>query len=210
MERTPLLITVTGPSGTGKDAVIAALTAMEPTIRRFPTATTRSPRPGEMDGVHYHFLARADFERRLAAGEFLEHNPNYHTNLYGTLRSVVEGVWAAGCDAMSDINIHGVRAFREQLGQRHFAVLLLPPSRDRLAARLTQRNPALAEEGAKRLAAMEADFPHLHDPHHVFSNPDMVGSRLGDYDAVFTNDDLEVTTYAVHTRILQERAARTV
>jgi guanylate kinase len=205
MSHTPLLITVTGPSGTGKDAVISALTAMDTSIKRFPTATTRSPRPGEVNGLHYHFLSREEFTTKLAAGDFLEHNPNYHTNLYGTLRSVVAGVWAEGCDAISDINIHGVRAFRESLGPRHFAVLLLPPSRDRLAARLTQRNPALAEEGAKRLAAMEADFAHLHDPHHVFTNPDMIGSRLGDYDAIFTNDDLEVTTYAVHARLTAER-----
>jgi guanylate kinase len=208
MVSSPLLITITGPSGTGKDAVIQALTALEPSIRRFPTATTRAPRPGEVNGVHYHFLTRPEFEQRLTAGAFLEHNPNYHTNLYGTLRQVVEDIWAQGCDAISDINIHGVRSFRQQLGPRHFAILLLPPSRDRLAARLTQRNPALAEEGAKRLAAMEADFPYLHDPHYLFTNPDMVGSRLGDYDAVFTNDDLEVTTYAVHARILQERASR--
>ncbi len=208
MPHTPLLITVTGPSGTGKDAVITALMAMDVTISRFPTATTRQPRPGEIPGISYHFLSHAEFDAKLAANEFLEHNPSYHANKYGALRADVEAVWARGCDAISDINIHGVRAFRESLGARHFAILLLPPSRDRLAARLTQRNPALAEEGAKRLAAMEADFAHLHDPHHSFTNPDMVGSKLGDYDAIFTNDDLEVTTYAVHARILQERAAR--
>ncbi len=203
-----LLISVTGPSGTGKDAVIRSLLAMDTTIRRFTTATTRAPRPGEVDGQDYHFLPRETFLAKLAAGEFLEHNPTYHGNLYGTLRADVEGVWAQGADAISDININGVRAFRQALGVRHFAVLLLPPSRERLAMRLTQRNPALAEEGAKRLAAMEADFPHLHDPHYVFTNPDMAGSRLTDYDAVFVNDDLEVTTYAVHARLMHERQSR--
>lgn len=208
MAYTPMLITVSGPSGTGKDAVINNLLQLDGNIARFTTATTRSPRPDETPGVSYHFLTREDFAARLARDEFLEHNPNYHTNLYGTLRADVEAVWARGADAISDINVHGVKAFREKLGARHFAILLLPPSRDRLAMRLTQRNPELAEEGARRLAAMEADFPHLHDPHYVFTNPDMVGSTLMDYDAIFTNDDLEVTTYAVRDRIVQERAKR--
>jgi guanylate kinase len=208
MPRQPLLISVTGPSGTGKDAVIKALLDMAPSIRRFTTATTRAPRPGEIHGEHYHFLSREEFNQRLEQGAFLEHNPTYHGNLYGTLRADVEAIWAKGCDAISDININGMRAFRQQLGQQHFAILLLPPGRDRLAMRLTQRNPVLAEEGAKRLAAMEADFPHLNDPHYVFTNPDMAGSTLMDYDAIFVNDDLEVTTYAVHSRILQERVKR--
>lgn len=203
-----MLITVSGPSGTGKDAVINSLCELDNSIARFTTATTRQPRPGEIPGISYHYLTRDDFLARLSRNEFLEHNPNYHTNLYGTLRADVEGVWARGADAISDINVHGVRAFREKLGARHFAILLLPPNRERLAMRLTQRNPALAEEGAARLAAMEADFPHMHDPHYVFTNPDMVGSTLMDYDAIFTNDDLEVTTYAVHARILQERERR--
>jgi guanylate kinase len=203
-----LLITVTGPSGTGKDAVIGQLLGQMPSLKRYTTATTRAPRPGEVNGQHYHFLSREEFMARLERGEFLEHNANYHGNLYGTLRADVEAIWAQNCDGISDINIHGVRAFRESIPAAHFAVLLLPPSRDRLEARLTKRNPLMAEQGRARLVAMEPDFPHLHDPHYVFTNPDMVGSRLTDYDAVLVNDDLEVTTYAVAERILAERVAR--
>jgi guanylate kinase len=84
----------------------------------------------------------------------------------------------------------------------------MPPSRERLFQRLTQRNPELAENGKIRFKAAEPDLDHLHDPHYVFTNPDMRGSKLTDYDAIFTNDDLEVTTYAVHARILTERAQR--
>lgn len=203
-----LLITVTGPSGTGKDAVIGQLLGQVPNLKRYTTATTRAPRQGEVDGQHYHFLSREDFLQRLEHGAFLEHNANYHGNLYGTLRADVEAIWAGGNDGISDINIHGVRAFRESIPIAHFAVLLLPPSRDRLEARLTKRNPLMAEQGRVRLVAMEPDFPHLHDPHYVFTNPDMVGSRLTDYDAVLVNDDLEVTTYAVAERIMAERVAR--
>ena len=203
-----LLISITGPSGTGKDAVINGLITQDKSLRRYTTATTRSPRPGEVNGVNYHFFTREDFHTRLQKGEFLEHNANYNGNLYGTLRADVEAIWQQNADAISDINVDGVRAFRQSVPQQYFAILMLPPSRDRLEARLTKRNPELAEEGRKRLAQVEADLPHLHDPFYVFTNPDMHGSRLTDYDALFVNDDLEVTIYAVAARIAEERLRR--
>lgn len=204
-----MLITVTGPSGTGKDAVISALISRDPSLRRYTTATTRAPRPGEVNGINYHFLSHEEFMRREAAGSFLETDKsNYNGNYYGTQRADVEAIWAQNCDAISDINIIGLRAFREQLPQQHFAILLLPPSKDRLEARLTKRNPELADEGRKRLALIEPDFPHMKDPFYVFTNPDMRGSKLTDYHAIFVNDDLEVTTYAVADRIVEERHKR--
>lgn len=204
----PMLITVTGMSGVGKDAVIKGLMGVDVRIQSYISATTRAPRPGEVDGVDYHFLTRDDFMAKLEQGAFLEHNANYHSNLYGTLRADVEAVWAKGCDAISDINIHGVTAFGTVIPEQHFSVLLLPPSRERLYQRLTQRNPDLAEDGKKRFKAAEADLAHLADPFYVFTNPDMVGSKLTDYDAVFVNDDLEVTVYAVAKRIAEERVKR--
>ncbi len=209
LESNRLLITVTGPSGTGKDAVISGLTASDPTLKRYTTATTRAPRPGEVDGVNYHFFTHEEFMRREAAGEFLETDKsNYNNNYYGTLRSVVEAIWQQNCDAISDVNIIGMRAFRSNLQHNHFAILLLPPSKDRLEARLTKRNPELADEGRKRLSLIEPDFPHMNDPFYTFTNPDMRGSKLTDYDAVFVNDDLEVTIYAVADRIREERKKR--
>ncbi len=80
----PMLITLTGPSGTGKSAVIAALLSQDPKLRRFVTATTRTPRPGEEEGRDYYFMTRDAFEGGVAKGEFIEHNPNYKGNMYGT------------------------------------------------------------------------------------------------------------------------------
>ena len=204
----PLLITVTGPSGTGKDAIIKKLVKMEPNLKRFVTSTTRQPRPDEVHGVNYYFLTREDFLAKLEEGAFAEHNANYHGNLYGTLKSEVEHNFDIGNHVISDINIDGVRAFREHYASQHFAIAILPPSRERLEMRLTQRNPELAEEGRKRLAAMEGDFENMHNPDYVFTNPDMRGSTLRDYDAYFINDDLEVTTFTIIKHLREEIAAR--
>src|SRR5918999_6559248 len=91
----PRLLVVTGPSGVGKGTLIRALCREIPDLRLSVSATTRAPRSGEQDGVDYHFLSPEEFERRVRAGEFLEH-ATYAGNRYGTLRAEVEGKLAAG------------------------------------------------------------------------------------------------------------------
>lgn len=207
-KRMPMLMTVTGPSGTGKDAVISGLLAQDPNIRRFVTATTRTPRPGEEHGKNYYFMSPEEFKERLGKGEFLEHNPNYNGNMYGTPKWEVERLFEEGFDVISDVNAIGVRLFEEQMGAQIFKLLLLPPSRDRLEQRLTKRNPALAEEGRVRLAQIEADLDNLHNPNHVFTNPDMVGTRYADYDAILVNDVLDHTVAEAAQLIEAERHRR--
>lgn len=207
MARLPMLITVTGPSGTGKDAVINAVLAQDPKIRRFVTATTRAPRPGEVDGVNYIFMTRAQFEAQWEAGEILEFSEHYD-NKYGTVRRVVEELFAQGLDIVSDINWRGVAQLQEKMGARVFKVLVLPPSRERLEQRLTKRNPDMAAEGLARLKLIEDDLLHLHNPNHVFTNPDMAGSRYADYDVVLVNDVLDHTVAELAGLIAAERRNR--
>jgi len=204
----PMLITITGPSGTGKSAVISALLSQDPKLRRFVTATTRAARPGEEHGRDYYFMERGEFEAGVAKGEFLEHNPNYNGNMYGTPRWEVERLFEEGCDVISDINAIGVRLFEQAMPQRIFKLLILPPNRERLEQRLTKRNPELAEEGRARLQQLEADMDNLHNPSYVFTNPDMVGTSYGDYDVVLVNDVLEHTVAEVAKVITNERAKR--
>lgn len=205
----PMLITVTGPSGTGKDAVIDNLLQQDPQIRRFTTATTRAPRPGEVDGISYFFLTKEQFAAKEAAGEFLETDKrNYSGNWYGTLRTVVEEHFTAGNDVISDINFIGVKQMQESMPERIFRILMLPPSRERLEQRLTKRNPDLAAEGLARLKLIEDDLLHLHNPNHVFTNPDMQGSRYQDYDAVLVNDVLDHTVSEAAQLIRAERERR--
>lgn len=204
----PMLITLTGPSGTGKSAVIAALLAQDPKLRRFVTATTRTPRPGEEEGRDYYFMQRADFEAGVAKGDFLEHNPNYNGNMYGTPRWEVERLFGEGFDVISDINAIGVQLFEGALPERLFKLLILPPNRERLEQRLTKRNPALADEGRIRLQQIEADLDNLHNPSYIFTNPDMAGTSYANYDVVLVNDVLEHTVAEVARIIMSERGRR--
>lgn len=203
----PLFITVTGPSGTGKDAVIDGLRKLQPNIHKLVSGVTRPARPGEVDGQHYHFLTMAKFDELWDAGDIVEFNL-YNGNKYGALKHDIEDKLKLGHDVIKDFDFGGVSNLKAKYPANLFSILLMPPSVERLAARLTKRNPALANEGQQRLKQLENDLPHLNDPNHVFSNPDMKGSKLTDYDAVFINDDLDVTIYAVADRIEAERKAR--
>jgi guanylate kinase len=205
---TPMLITVTGPSGTGKDAVISGVLAQDPAIRRFVTATTRTPRPGEEHGKNYYFLTRDEFEKGVAEGDFIEHNPNYNGNMYGTPKWEVERLFGEGYDVISDINAIGVRLFEEALPQQIYKLLLLPPSRERLEQRLTGRNPDMAVEGRQRLLQIEADLGNLHNPNYTFTNPDMAGTSYANYDAVLVNDVLDHTVAEAARLIRTEREKR--
>jgi guanylate kinase len=203
----PLIITVSGPSGTGKDSVINALIDADPRIQKFIAATTRLPRPGDVHGQTYHFMDKTAFEAAIASGEVIEYSFHY-ANYYGTLRSEINRLNAQNLDGINDLNWVGVKALRAQFPARHVSILLLPPSAERLKARLTQRNPAMAGEGAFRLAQIEADLAHLHEPEYIFTNPDLKGLKQTDFDAVFVNDDLEVTTYKVLEFIVGQRTQR--
>lgn len=204
----PMLISVTGPSGTGKDAVISGLLAQDPQLCRFVTATTRTPRPGEVHGKNYYFLSHDEFKAGLGKGDFIEHNPNYNGNMYGTPKWEIERLFAEGMDVIGDLNAIGVRLFEQAMPERVFKLLLLPPNRERLEQRLTKRNPDLVEEGRQRLQQIEADLDNLHDPNYVFTNPDMVGTSYADYNAIFVNDVLDHTVAEVAQLIRIERERR--
>jgi guanylate kinase len=205
--RNPFLITITGPSGTGKDSVINNLMRLDPHIRRYASATTRAIRTGETEGVDYFFISHDEFDKRFASGDIVEMSEHYG-NKYGNVFSVVKELLDAGHNPIKDITYSGAKAYGTILPGQVFRIALLPPSRERLFARLTKRDPNLSEEGKARFKQIADDLDHMHDPNYAFTNPDMKGSKLTDYDAVFINDDLEVTTYAVATRIAEERLKR--
>jgi len=115
------------------------------------SATTRAPRPGEIDGVHYHFVSVAEFERMIADGEMLEH-ARYAGNFYGTPRKPVQEAIAAGKPAVLEIELQGARQVRSAWPDAQL-VMLLPPSWDELVDRLTGRGTEPADVVEKRLAA---------------------------------------------------------
>ena len=111
----PLLFLVSAPSGAGKTTVGLGLLDTVPSLVRAVTCTTRAPRAGEVDGVDYHFLGRADFEARVGAGEFLE-NAQVYGNYYGTLRSEVVRRMEAGSDVLLSVDVQGAETLRGKAG----------------------------------------------------------------------------------------------
>lgn len=147
----PRLTVVSGPSGVGKSSVLSEVRRQVPEVYFSVSATTRAPRPGEIDGVHYHFVSVAEFERMIADGEMLEH-ARYAGNFYGTPRKPVQEAIAAGKPAVLEIELQGARQVRQAWPDAQL-VMLLPPSWDELVDRLTGRGTEPADVVEKRLAA---------------------------------------------------------
>ena len=142
--QTGLLIIVSGPAGSGKTTLCERMLAEKPALNRVVTATTRKPRAGEKNGVDYHFFERTVFEEKIAAGDFYEY-AKVHDNLYGTLKSTVQGKLSAGIDLLLNIDIQGAATFREkatedpELKKCLVTVFIMPPSLKELEKRLRDR-----------------------------------------------------------------------
>ncbi len=127
-------LVLSAPSGGGKTTIANALVAAREDVGYSVSATTRAPRPQERDGVDYHFVSRAEFERRVQAGEFLEW-AEYGGERYGTLKADIEKVLTTGRHAVLDIEIQGARAVKQQYPEA-VLVFIVPPSADELLKRL--------------------------------------------------------------------------
>ncbi|WP_288798321.1 guanylate kinase [Arsenicicoccus cauae] len=153
----PRLVVLAGPTAVGKGTVAAYVRDHHPEVWLSVSATTRAPRPGERDGVHYHFLDREEFERRRDAGEFLEWATVHGTHLYGTPRWPVDEVLAEGRPALLEIDLQGARQVRESMPEAQF-VFLAPPSWDELVRRLVGRGTEDEAERARRLTTARAEI----------------------------------------------------
>ncbi len=149
-------VVITGPSGVGKGTLIRSLRERVPDLQLSVSATTRRPRPGETQGVDYHFLSPAQFARHVAAGDFVEH-ADYAGARYGTLRSELETRMAAGLPVVLEIEVQGARQVREAMPEA-MQVFIAPPSIDALRARLVGRGTDDPEQIEKRLRTAEAEL----------------------------------------------------
>ena len=160
---------MTGPSGVGKGTLIRTLREREPGLELSVSATTRAPRPGEEDGVDYHFLSEPEFERRLAAGDFIEH-AEYAGNRYGTLRSEIGRAREAGARALVlEIEVQGARQVREALPGA-VQVFIAPPSDEALRTRLVGRGSDAPEQIERRLAVAAEELAARDEFEHVIVN----------------------------------------
>jgi guanylate kinase len=164
------LYVIAAPSGAGKTSLLRAVMQRRPGVGFSVSCTTRKPRPGELDGRDYHFIGRADFERLVEAGEFVEH-ANVFGNFYGTRLSVVESALAEGRDLILEIDWQGARQVRERLPEA-VQVFVLPPSRAELERRLRGRGSDSDEVIARRLAESALEMSHWRDFDYVIVNRD--------------------------------------
>jgi guanylate kinase len=161
---------ITGPSGVGKGTLIRALRERFPGLELSVSATTRGARPGEEDGRDYHFLSREEFDRRLDAGDFLEH-ATYAGNRYGTPRSELDRVTGGGpgSGVVLEIELQGARQVREALPEA-VQVFIAPPSVDALRARLATRGSDPPEVVEERLRVAERELQAQTEFRHVVVN----------------------------------------
>lgn len=189
-ERGSLFI-ISSPSGAGKSSLTNALFERfgHGTMKLSVSHTTRAPRPGEQDGVHYHFVDKAEFEALIEQGAFFEHAEVFG-NYYGTSKLAVDAMLAQGIDVFLDIDWQGARQVR-RLSPEAIGVFILPPSRDELERRLNHRGQDSTEVIAGRMAQAVSEMVHYDE-----------------YEYLVINDDFEQALTAFHAIVTAERQRR--
>ncbi len=188
-----MVVIISGPSGVGKDTIIEALRAHHdrPDYDFIVTCTTRVPRAGETDGIHYHFISEAEFLALRAAGELLEANRIHGAHWYGTPRQAVCSALERGHHAILKIDVQGAQVVKQRVPDA-LLIFLVPPSLETLFSRLRSRATETADqlEVRQRDAAIEL-------------------ARQGDYDHVVVNETGEVERTARRVaEIIEEERAR--
>ena len=171
----PLLFCFCGPSGSGKSTICTQLANAISCLSLSISTTTRAPRGNEMEGIHYYFVSRNEFQKRIEDGEFLEH-AEYSGNWYGTERGAVKLALEKGNDVLLDIDVQGVKQLKSIYGSRCIAIFVHPPSRAELMKRVKGRGTESSEVLDRRLQAADAEIAKLRDRN--FSQYLLVNDRL--------------------------------
>lgn len=189
--RSGLLIILSSPSGAGKSTLARRLMEWDPALRFSVSATTRAPRPGEVDGQHYYFRSPQEFAQMVKAGDMLEHAEVFG-NFYGTPRGPVEAAMQGGRDTLFDVDWQGGQQIRNSaLGRHVVSIFILPPSLTELERRLVSRGQDAPEVIAARMEKSRAEISHW-----------------AEYDFVLVNDDLDATEAALRAILTGERLRR--
>lgn len=184
-----VLFVVSAPSGAGKTSLLRALIPTDPRLRLSISHTTRAPRPGEEDGVHYRFVDRTAFEAMVAAGEFLEHAQVFD-NLYGTAERSVRAVLGGDLDVVLEIDWQGARQVRVRFPEA-VSVFVAPPSVAALRERLSGRGEDSAEVIERRMRDARGELSHF-----------------GEYDYLVVNDVFEQALSDLRAIVAAERLRR--
>ncbi|MBB1490909.1 MULTISPECIES: guanylate kinase [unclassified Paracoccus (in: a-proteobacteria)] len=191
MQRSGLLIIISSPSGAGKSTLARRLMEWDPTLRFSVSATTRPPRPGEVEGQHYYFMDKPAFDEMVAQDEMLEHAEVFG-NCYGTPRAPVELAMAEGRDTIFDVDWQGGQQIRaSSLGSQVVSIFILPPSLPELERRLRGRNQDSDDVIARRMLKSRDEISHW-----------------AEYDYVLVNDDIEAAESNLRAILTAERLRR--
>jgi len=182
-------LVISAPSGAGKLTILRKVRELEPHLETTVSATTRAPRPGEMDGKDYYFLAADEFQRRLDAGDFVEW-AEVHGHHYGTLKQELDRCLDTGHDVILELDVQGMRSLRS-LRQELVTVFLMPPSLEELEARLRRRGTDDEEVIALRLR----------------NALDEMAAR-NEFDYRVVNDDVERAANELRRILQKERQAK--
>ncbi|WP_314647460.1 guanylate kinase [uncultured Microbacterium sp.] len=169
------LLVLAGPTAVGKGTVAAHIRENHPEIHLSVSATTRAPRPGEVDGVHYYFVDDAEFDRLIDEGELLEYAVVHNRSRYGTPRAPIDAALAEGKTVLLEIDLQGARQVREAEPSATL-IFLLPPSWDELVHRLIGRGTEDAEERARRLRTAKVELAAQNEFDHLIVNEDVAAA----------------------------------
>ncbi|MDO9449845.1 MAG: guanylate kinase [Rugosibacter sp.] len=165
------LFIIAAPSGAGKTTLVSGLLANDAQVQRSTSYTTRTPRPGEVDGHDYHFVDLSQFMTMRSRGEFVE-SAAVHGNYYGTSRAWLEAQMTSGTDMLLEIDWQGAQQVRREFTEA-VGIFILPPSMDALKHRLQQRATDSPEVIARRLAVACDEMRHVHEFDFVIINRDL-------------------------------------
>lgn len=182
------LFVISAPSGAGKTTLLRRVMATIPGLRFSVSHTTRPPRPGERDGIDYHFVSTGQFEEMIARGDFLEH-ARVHANLYGTSRLAVEKMQQGGVDVVLDIDVQGAAILRRSAVAGATYIFIAPPSLAELEKRLRGRGTEGEEVIAVRMANARQEL-----------------AAMRDYEYLLVNHQVEESVTLLSAIILAERA----
>ncbi|MFT5880225.1 MAG: guanylate kinase [Moritella sp.] len=190
MARKGTLFIVSAPSGAGKSSLIKALLDANPSsdMKVSVSHTTRAARPGEIDGIHYHYIPVAEFKQQIKNNNFFEWAEVFG-NYYGTSRVMIEKTLEQGIDIFLDIDWQGARQIKQQMPDAR-GVFILPPSREELERRLNSRGQDSEAIITKRMTEAQAEMSHYHE-----------------YDYLIINDDFSTALEDLHAIVRSERLA---
>jgi guanylate kinase len=189
--REGLLLVVSGPAGVGKGTLDKALLERHQDMKLSVSATTRAPRPGEIDGVHYFFKTEEEFKAMIERNEFLEYMHVFQTNYYGTPRSFVEEQLSRGIDVILEIDVQGAMKVKKAFPNA-VMIFIAPPSMAELKSRLIGRNTETLEQIEKRFATAEKEIAMLPEYEYVVTN-DVVEMAVNRMEAIITAEKCKVS-----------------